>query len=159
LPRSAYTDLSYSVFGSFEENQWIHCTEGFDGSFLLGKTFRKLKPGSLLFLSGNAIHAGSRFMGSKENLLTNLPLYYQTMMPHYLNHLGDLKLFYDVPGKLILSAGDMDNDEQEWFFEVGNRYGMAVGPRSRWPDIGNVKICLENDAEGDGKCEAETIIN
>ena len=98
-------------------------------------------------------------MGSKESLLTNLPLYYQTMMPHYLNHLGDLKLFYDVPGKLILSAGDMDNDEQEWFFEVGNRYGMAVGPRSRWPDIGNVKICLENDAEGDGKCEAETIIN
>jgi len=157
--RLSYTDLSYSVFGAFEENQWIHCTNGFDGNFIIGKTLRKLKPGSLLFLSGNAIHAGSRFMGTREGLVAELPTYIQKMLPHYMDHLGDLKLFYDVPGRLVVSAGDMGNDEQEWFFEEGNKYGVSKGPRSNWPDIGKMTISLENDADGMGKCDTETIFD
>jgi hypothetical protein len=151
------------VFASLEANQYIYYAKGFDGEYIIGKTLRRLNPGSLLFLSGNTLHAGTEFKGNKDLMLEQLNGNWRTTLSNYASSIGDLKIFYDVSSRAqghlrsetphgTSSTGN--NNEQEWVYEAGNKYnknpGYYSGRGLKKDDA--LKVCLSNDASGDRAC-------
>jgi hypothetical protein len=142
--------LSWSVFASLEKDQYIHYAKGFDGEFIREKTRRQIHPGSLLFMLGNTLHAGTKFEGSKIELEQQLRPDQLMLLSNYKTCIGDLRVFYDVEGRGNGMVREESRD-QKWCFEKGNKYGKAVG-YSDMKVLGNLEICLANDAAGDGCC-------
>jgi len=153
------------VFASLEANQFIYYAKGFDGKYIIDKTMRRLKPGSLLFMSGNTLHAGTEFKGNEHFLLGQLNEFWRATLPHYVSTIGDLKIFYDVNSRCNgdgsrrsqTPLGDDNtgnNKEQEWVYEEGNKYDKVPGYSStRGLKKDKVlKVSLSNDASGDGAC-------
>jgi len=145
--RKCFNDLAWSVFASLEEDQYIFDAKGVVEEcgkyFIQGKTRRKLSPGSLLFLLGNTLHAGSKFEGNEEALLKKLE---GSDLPRYRGRVGDLKLFFDVDGKLPGQMAGGSSSEQLWCFESGNRYGKRAGFTDDKSVEKHLIICDENDA-------------
>ena len=155
-----------------EANQFIFYAKGFDGRYINGKTLRRLRPGSLLFMTGNTIHAGTKFMGQQEVLLQQIKKSWHGTFPKYVKNVGDLKIFYDIQGRdngrgrSVNPSGSGSfntNSEQEWVYEEGNGYGMKAGYSSTRgdKDDGRLEVSISNDASGDGACLSyiEEILN
>jgi len=146
-----------------EANQFIYYAKGFDGRYINGKTLRQLRPGSLLFMTGNTIHAGTKFMGQQQVLLQQLNKCWHATFPKYVKNVGDLKIFYDIQGRdngrgrsvNPHGSGSFNtNSEQEWVYEEGNKYGKKAGYSSTRgdKDDGRLEVSISNDASGDGAC-------
>ena len=159
--RKRFNDLAWSVFASLEEDQYIfdaegvemakHCIEGKESRFYIQcKKRRKLNPGSLVFLLGNTLHAGSHFEGDEVALQKKM----EGVSSHHHKNVGDLKLFFDVDGKLPHQKAGGSRTEQLWCFESGNLYRKRAGFTDNKSVDRHVNICDKNDAcdENDDTC-------
>jgi len=110
-------------------------------------------------MSGNTLHAGSKFMGDKDSLKQGLSPIWQKTLHTYMRNVGDLKIFYDIDARGKVGRVFDSATEQEWYFESGNSYGIAkIGPNTSKEIKLKVDISLANDANGIGACEFEDII-
>ena len=161
LHRKSFKDLAWSAFGCLEENQYIHVGQGVaKGNLCIGgkeiqtytiqdKTKRELRPGSLLFLLGNTLHAGSRFEGDKEALEKKVGESALARYSNYREKMGDLKIFFDIDGALKGQKTGCDRHQQLWCYETGNKYGVDAGFTTNKSVLSHVDITDENDACSD----------
>jgi hypothetical protein len=169
LFHSKYHHLAWTALAGLEKNQFIHYAKGYvmkkrfiegeevETFFLVDKIKKRLSPGSLLFLLGNTMHAGSKFEGNKEALMKEAGEDSLRQHTHYRKKIGDLKLFFDIDGRSGGQKAGGETREQLHCFETGNSYGKPAGFTPLKYVEAYEKICFENDAcsDFDECCKAE----